>query len=150
METATLVTEILNGTLSALSTVVPFPIEHGNAERLPNAFRQPEMGVLIGVTGDYHTRLVIDAKKEIFMALGASMYGMTVEGELLDSLIGEVGNMVGGNMCTNVSMNGIHLDITPPTVLIGDTKLTGFTYALSVPVIISSIGALRVSLLITE
>ncbi|QQE79268.1 chemotaxis protein CheX [Alicyclobacillus sp. SO9] len=147
---SSVVTEILNSTLDAVTTVISSPVNLGAPELLKNAIHQPEMGVLIGIAGDYPSRLIIEAKRDVYSTLAASMYGMALEGEMLESFVGEIGNMVGGNMCTNMSERGMLLEVTPPTVLVGQTKLSGFHTALSVAGTVESVGDMRISLLITE
>jgi chemotaxis protein CheX len=142
------IAEMLNGMIHGMSTVIPKSITKGQMERLEHSLTQPEMGVLIGITGDSQSRMIIEGKLEAFSSLANHMFGMTLEGEMLESFVGEIGNMVGGSMCTYVSNQGISLDITHPTVLVGKTKLTGFQTALSMPLLIESIGDLRISLLL--
>ena len=55
------------------------------------------------------------------------MYGVKLEDSMLESFVGEIGNMVAGNMATRLSENGVRVEISPPTVIVGSTKLTGFT-----------------------
>ena len=47
------------------------------------------------------------------------MFGMSIEGEMIESFTGELGNMVAGNLCTILEKNGLILDISPPTVMTG-------------------------------
>lgn len=142
------ISEILNGIVHGLTSVIPHAITQGKTERYDQALTQTEMGVLIGITGDNHSQLVIDGKQEAFSGLANLLYGMSLEGDMLESFVGEIGNMVGGNMCTYASTQGIVLDITHPTVLVGRTRLTGFKTALCIPVVIESIGNVRISLLL--
>ncbi|MEF9968285.1 MAG: chemotaxis protein CheC, partial [Longicatena sp.] len=60
------------------------------------------------------------------------------------------GNMIMGNTATIFSTKGIGIDITPPTVMVGNTKLYGFEKAFVLPVTIPNIGALTVLLTIEE
>ena len=142
------IAEMLNGMVHGMSSVIPKLITKGQLERLEHALTQLEIGVLIGITGDSHSRMIIEGKLEAFSSLANHMFGMSLEGEMLESFVGELGNMVGGSMCTYASNQGIFLDITHPTVLVGKTRLTGFQTALSMPMLIESIGDLRVSLLL--
>ncbi len=78
------------------------------------------------------------------------MFGMPLEGEMLESFTGEFGNMIAGNLCTAVGQENLEIDITPPTVMVGNTKLYGFEKAFVLPVTIPNIGALTVLLTIEE
>ena len=113
-------------------------------------FEQEEMGVLIGIIGDTKGRIIIDSTKDCLSAIGATMFGMPLEGEMLESFTGELGNMVAGNLCTIVALDGLEVDITPPTVIVGQTKLFGFQHAFKLPVEIDNIGNLTIILTIDE
>jgi len=76
------------------------------------------------------------------------MYGMQLDGAMLESFTGEFGNMIAGNLCTYVAEQNLELDITPPTVMVGHTKLFGFKHAFNLPVIADGIGDLTILLTI--
>ncbi|MFC4767214.1 chemotaxis protein CheC [Effusibacillus consociatus] len=78
------------------------------------------------------------------------MFGMTLEGDMLDSFVGELGNMIGGNMSTNLSQSGVSINITPPTVIVGQTKLSGFNQALRVLASLKNVEDLNLILAIEE
>lgn len=67
---------------------------------------------------------------------------------MLESFSGELGNMLAGNLSTFVSQSGIEMDITPPTVLAGQTKLSGFDKALTLPISLQNIGQLNIVLIL--
>ena len=113
-------------------------------------FEQQEMGVLIGLIGDLKGRVIIDSSPETFGGIGHTMFGMPLEGEMLESFTGEFGNMIAGNLCTAVGQVSLEIDITPPTVMVGNTKLYGFDKAFALPVDISNIGPLTILLTIDE
>ncbi|WAH39287.1 chemotaxis protein CheC [Alicyclobacillus dauci] len=64
--------------------------------------------------------------------------------------MGELANMMAGSICTAVSNKGFSLDITPPTVMVGQTKLSGFQQACCVPISITDAGVLRVIVMIED
>jgi len=113
-------------------------------------FQQQQMGVLIGLIGDLKGRVIIDSSPETFSGIGNTMFGMPLEGEMLESFTGEFGNMIAGNLCTTVGQESLEIDITPPTVMVGNTKLYGFEKAFILPVTIPSVGPLTVLLTIEE
>lgn len=75
------------------------------------------------------------------------MFGMPIQGGMLESFAGELGNMIAGNLATNIAGQGTEMDITPPTVLVGKAKLYGFEKALSLPIGFPEIGELRIILM---
>ena len=141
---------LIDGTLAAVQTVFPVPITVENTEVLGTGMLHSQMGVLIGITGQVRGRLFIEAKPAVFSAVGELMFGMPLTGEMLESFVGELGNMIAGNMSTHVSTKGVHIDITPPTVLVGETKLSGYDTALSIPAQIQDIGTLHIVLMVDE
>lgn len=103
-------------------------------------YEQMEMGVLIGLIGDLKGRIIVDGTPESFSAIGAAMFGMPLEGAMLESFTGELGNMIAGNLCTYTVQYDLELDITPPTVMVGHTKLYGFQQAFKIPATIEGVG----------
>ena len=141
---------ILNGTIQSLKSVIPIAMEIKSPSLMVQPFEQKEMAVLIGMIGDIKGRIIIDSTAESFSAIGATMFGMPLEGEMLESFTGELGNMVAGNICTSVASNGVEIDITPPTVIVGTTRLYGFQHAFKLPVVIENIGDMTIILTIDE
>lgn len=103
-------------------------------------YEQKEMGVLIGIIGDLKGRIIIDGTPEIFGTIGSTMFGMPLEGPMLESFTGELGNMIAGNLCTYTGQYDLELDITPPTVMVGNTKLYGFQQAFKIPATLEGVG----------
>jgi chemotaxis protein CheX len=141
---------ILNGTISSLKTILPMNITVQAPSISQEPYIQQHMGVLIGIVGDLKGRIIIDGTAEAFGGIGSSMFGMPLEGEMLESFTGEFGNMIAGNLCTNVGQEGLNLDITPPTVMVGNTKLYGFQQVFRLPAIIENIGEISILLTIDE
>ncbi|MFZ3589570.1 chemotaxis protein CheX [Bacillus sp. DJP31] len=142
------VTKVLNGTIQSVKSVLPMPVTINPPSLFKEKVIRLTMSVLIGMTGDIKGRLVIDGTPQTFSYIGEMMYGMQLEGEMLESFTGELGNMIAGNLATNASQNELIMDITPPTVLVGEAKLTGFTQAIKVPITLSTNGELVVILMI--
>jgi len=141
---------ILNGTIHALKSILPVPIQVAAPTITQEPYEQQEMGVLIGIIGDLKGRIIIDGSPAIFGNIGSSMFGMPLEGEMLESFTGEFGNMIAGNLCTHVGANGLELDITPPTVMVGNTKLYGFQHAFRLPATIEGVGEIVILLTIDD
>jgi len=141
-------TEILNGTIESVKNVIPFELSIDKPTLITAPYQQKSLGVLIGLTGDFRGRVIIDGNQEVFGKIGEAMFGMVLEGEMLDSFSGELGNMIAGNLTTFVSKNGIAMDITPPTVLVGETKMYGFDKALSLKVTLADTGTIHIILML--
>lgn len=150
MENSNHIQLILDGTIHAIQSIV-----QGNVTIQPLTFKnepyvQQEIGVLIGFIGDIKGRIIIDSIQSTFSGLASKMFGMPIEGEMLESFTGEFGNMLAGTICTYVGAKNINIDITPPTVMVGTTKLYGFESAYNLPVSIDDVGDLVILFTIDE
>ena len=150
MTTSKHIQTILNGTISSLKTILPMNIEVKPPSISSEPYIQEHMGVLIGIVGDIKGRIIIDGTPTSFGGVGAAMFGMPLEGEMLESFTGELGNMIAGNLCTIVGQDGLNLDITPPTVMVGNTKLYGFQKVFRLPAVIENIGDVTILLTIDD
>ena len=150
MSTSKHVQTILNGTIHALKTILPMNIDVKSPSISSEPYIQQQMGVLIGIVGDLKGRIIIDATPETFGGIGSAMFGMPLEGEMLESFTGEFGNMIAGNLCTHAGQHDLKLDITPPTVMVGNTKLYGFHKAFRLPAIIDNAGPISILFTIDE
>lgn len=135
---------ILEGIKQAVNTIVPANVNLQSGSFMSEPYIQKEISVLIGFIGDIKGRIIIDSVQPTFSGLASKMFGMPIEGEMLESFTGEFGNMVAGTVCTFLGTQNINIDITPPTVMVGNTKLYGFESAYHLPVIIDEIGELTI------
>jgi len=141
------VTALLNGTLSSLKTVVPI---HYTAKKphLQEQDFQLTFGVLIGITGDIKGKLVLSGDPNMFGTIGEKMFATPLEGDMLHSFSGELGNMIAGGLSTNMADKGVRVNITAPTLMHGDTTLSGYKQALKVPVVFDDTGGMDIFLLL--
>lgn len=121
--------DVLNGTYESIKTVISMGHELSKPKLLNNLLYL-QFGVLIGITGDIKGKLILAGETSIFGSIGEVMFGMPLEGEMLISFSGELGNMIAGGMATNIAEQGITTDITSPTVLQGNTTLSGYDKAI--------------------
>jgi chemotaxis protein CheX len=140
--------DIISGTIESIKSVFPFESSVEEPAQFSQPFTQHSIGVLIGMTGDLRGRIIIDGEEQAFSKIGEAMFGMLLEGEMLESFAGELGNMIAGNLSIYLSGQGLQIDITPPTVLVGETKVYGFEKAYSLPVKIAGAGELMVVLML--
>ncbi|WP_138419541.1 chemotaxis protein CheX [Aquibacillus sediminis] len=141
------VTSLLNGTIGSIKNVVPLDVTVDQPKLLEQALTM-EFGVLIGITGDLRGKMVLTGDMTVFGTIGEKMFGMALEGEMLASFSGELGNMIAGGLSTNIVEQGIRIDITSPTMFQGATTLSGYDKALQVPVTFENAGDMGIYLLI--
>jgi len=144
------ITEVLNGTIESVKSIIPFDVNIDSPSLIEAPLIQAELGVLIGMTGDMKGRLVIEGTHKSIGSIGEKMFGMPVEGEMLESFTGELANMIAGNLATVVSQREVSIDITPPTVIVGSTKISGFKKAFRVPVDLNGEGSLQLILMVED
>lgn len=144
------ITNILNSTIHSFNNVVQTPLEISNPSSFNQPFQHDAIGVFIGITGDVLGRILITGDEGTFSKIGEKMFGMPLLGEMLESFAGEFGNMIVGNLSTILFNKGITIDITPPTIFIGSSKVYGFQKAIKLPVSIQTIGDLNIIFMIEE
>src|SRR5690625_2803313 len=137
-ERTSVITTLLNATLSSIKTVVPVDSQIKKPQLLKQDFYL-NFGVLIGITGDMKGKLVFSGDTSTFASIGQGMYGMPLEGEMLQSFSGELGNMIAGGISTKLIENNTEIMITTPTIFQGDTKIYGYEQALQLPVIFEQV-----------
>ncbi len=148
MTIGTQVTSVLNGTISAVKSVLPLEMDIHPPQLIQKHFEQEEISVLIGMLGDFPGRLIIDGSETCLSKIGEVMFGMPLEGAMLESFAAELGNMIAGNLATTLAQSNTIIDITPPTVLIGKARMAGFENALSLPILLENVGKLNAVLII--
>jgi len=141
------ITHLLNGTGASIKNVVPLSVEMNKPSTVEGKL-DLEFGVLIGMTGDIKGKLILAGKSNVFSVIGETMFGMPVEGEMLSSFSGELGNMIAGGLSTNLTENGLSIDITAPTVMEGNMSIRGYKTGVQVPVSFEKAGDLSVFLLL--
>jgi chemotaxis protein CheX len=139
--------ELLNGAYESMKTIIP--LEHQVSKpNLINGAVQLEFGVLVGITGDIKGQIILEGEANLFGGLGLSMFGMPLEGEMLNSFSGELGNMIAGQLSTIVSTKEINIDITSPTIVYGDVRLSGYQHVIQITATFEELGEMDIYLLL--
>ncbi|MGN0505470.1 MAG: chemotaxis protein CheX [Lachnospiraceae bacterium] len=83
--------------------------------------------IMLGVTGEITGQVLIVMDNDVAKDIASRMMmGMPVNeiDDMARSALSELGNMVMGNAATILSNNNTMIDITPPTLMTGNTKIT--------------------------
>lgn len=132
MEKAVLFTTALNGSFQAVLDVLQGDYERGAPRLVTRHHIDGGYCGVVGLLGDLKGRLIVDTTEEAIKKVAFGMYGMEIsDPEMLASFSSEFVNMIAGNACTNLSTSGIHLDITPPTLMYGTTSFLSFPEGIS-------------------
>ncbi|HQE67102.1 MAG TPA: chemotaxis protein CheX, partial [Bacillota bacterium] len=87
-----------------------------------STFASDNVVIIIGVAGEIKGQVFFSMNNITACNIASTMMFGTEVKELDDmakSAIAELGNMIMGNVSTEFFNNGIKIDITPPTVLVG-------------------------------
>ena len=87
-----------------------------------NPFPTREIVIILGITGDIKGQAVFSLTEDMAKAIASGMMmGMPVNeiDEMAKSALSELGNMIMGNSATLLFNLGLHIDITPPSLVKG-------------------------------
>jgi len=86
-------------------------------------YRSEDVIIMVGLTGKIRGQAVFSLNKDFAMRIAsAMMMGMEIPefDEMAKSAIAELANMIMGNAATILYNRGIDIDITPPSLLMGE------------------------------
>lgn len=89
-------------------------------------FSSDNIAVIVGLTGRIRGQVIISLSLASALSVASAMMGGMPVSELDDiskSAISELGNMIMGNTATLLASRGIGIEITPPSLLVGE-KIT--------------------------
>lgn len=104
-------------------------------------FKDDTVVIMIGVTGEMRGQVIIEITNIIACDIASKMTMMPISqlDELSISALSELGNMILGNAATIFSTKGIPMDITPPTLLMGNmTFSVSYSQNICIPLIYES------------
>jgi chemotaxis protein CheX len=141
------ITSLLNGAIVTVKNTIPIQHEISKPQMSGDSLKL-QFGVLIGITGDLKGKLILSGETAVFSSIGESMFGMPVQDEMLVSFSGELGNILAGGISTTIVQSGITTDITSPTIIEGNTTISGYERAIHLPVTFQATGTLNIFLLV--
>jgi chemotaxis protein CheX len=101
-------------------------------------FKDDTVVIMIGVTGEMRGQVMIAIAGETACDIASKMTMMPINqlDELSISALSELGNMILGNAATIFSTKGIAMDITPPTLVMGNMTFTvNYSQNICIPLI---------------
>lgn len=141
------ITDFLNGVNVSIKNIIPLSLQIGKPSILTVPL-QLQFGVLIGVVGEVRGKILFAGEQTVFSDIASAMYGMTIEGAMLASFSGELGNMIAAGISTHMASQGVTTDITSPSIIEGNTKLSGFERAYHIQASCGSAGILHIYVLL--
>lgn len=149
--------EIINPFLSAAMQMLKDVSQVETTLGKPNIkeahFEEDTIVIMIGITGEMKGQVILAFPNDVACLVSGNMCMMptTEMNELYMSAICELGNMIMGNAATIFSTKGIGIDITPPTVCVGNmTFHPAVAQNICVPLILSDSRTIDINISVKE
>lgn len=116
----------IKASTSVLNTLTQKEFSTGKPYIKDSPFDSSDVIILLGITGEVRGQAMIILSEQIARGIAsAMMMGMPVESldDMAKSALSEMGNMIMGNSATLLFNDGITVDITPPTLMVGKNVL---------------------------
>ncbi len=113
----------IKATQEVFKTMVQVEISTGKPYVKESPYVADSLIIVLGITGDVKGQAAINMPEKLAKSFAsAMMMGMPVSelDELSKSALSELSNMIMGNAATLLFNIGVSVDITPPTLMIGD------------------------------
>lgn len=109
--------------------------------------------ILIGIVGKLSGQVYFEMSIPTAKAIASTMMGSEVPelDEMSKSAISEMGNMIMGNICTEFSEKKISVNITPPSLIVGDKiEISNRVPTIVVPLELNNIGPVNINITAEE
>jgi len=86
-------------------------------------YKSDSVVIIVGLTGNMRGQAIFSLSKSVAMSIASSMMGgmpVTELDEISRSAVSELANMILGNAATILFNRGVSIEITPPSLLMGD------------------------------
>jgi len=126
----------LMATSKILQDMCGYHVKIGKPAVKKSEFTSDSVVIMIGVTGEMRGQVMLAFENSIACDIAGKMMMMPVEqlDEISTSAICELGNMIMGNASTVFSVEGVGIDITPPTMCRGNVSFQGAVANLCIPI----------------
>jgi chemotaxis protein CheX len=129
-------------------------VTFGEIKNLEKEFVGGDISVIMGLTGDCCGTAYLAMNSTAGQKITSSMLGgmdVTEIDDMVKSAVGEFCNMIMGGACCELSNKSIMVDITPPTVIVGEAvTFSNNMITLSIPFQNNDFGDLSFDLAIKE
>jgi len=118
---AKIVNSILNAVNNVFEAIMSVKIKFGKPEAMKNISPNYSVVGIIGFTGKVSGNLVYSFKEQTVFEIIKAMIGMELNelDEMALSAVGELANMISGNIAINLEKAGYKVEISPPSVVKG-------------------------------
>lgn len=108
---------------TVLKQVANFDAKLGKVFLKSSPYKGESILIIVGITGKIRGQAIFTMTKEVaFKIASAMMYGMPVDelNDISKSALSELTNMILGNTATLLYNKGVGIEITPPSLLLGE------------------------------
>ena len=113
----------IKASTEVLKMIAQIEFTTGKPYMKSSPFTPSSVLIVVGITGEIQGQAVISMTMELAMGIASKMMmGMPVTelDEMSKSALSELGNMIMGNAATLLYNDEIQVDITPPSLMVGD------------------------------
>jgi chemotaxis protein CheX len=117
------INSFLNASKDILAQMAGISSEMGKIYVKDSPFASQNVAIIIGLTGTIKGQVLINMSEPMALKIASNMMGgmpVAALDEIARSAISELGNMILGNAATLLYNLGVTMDITPPTLLVGE------------------------------
>ncbi len=137
-----------------LQTLLSADVELGKVFLKDSPFLVSDMVIMIGVVGEIRGQICLELTTETAEKIVSGMMDgipVVTMDDIGISAVAELGNMIMGNACTMFAKNSVNIDITPPSVLIGDQiRISNKVATIVIPLIITNYGNININVTAEE
>ncbi|KRE98418.1 hypothetical protein ASG89_05260 [Paenibacillus sp. Soil766] len=137
---------LLDSVRVSIGNMLPQSLDQTEVSTSNEPIRKDEIGVSINFTNSEYC-MILDGQRVVFSRMSEAIFGMYMEGEMLDSCVSEIANIIAGRTTTILGEQGVELDITPPSLLEENYHFDNQANKLMLPISIQTVGDIRVVLL---
>jgi len=138
-----------------MKTVANTDVSLGKVYLKTSPYSSETIVIVVGLMGELRGQVIFSMDKPVaFKIASAMMMGMTITelDEMSKSAIAESTNMILGNAATLLYDKGIKIEITPPSLMMGDNIQisTPNMKTLCIPLILSTGGTIELDIALVE
>lgn len=140
---------------TVMKTVANIDVTLGKVYLKTSPYSSDTVVVVVGLMGALRGQVLFSMDKPVALQIAsAMMMGMTITelDEMSKSAIAESANMILGNAATLLYNNGVKIEITPPSLMIGDNIQisTPNMKTLCIPLLLSTGGKIELDIALVE
>lgn len=140
---------------TVMKSVANIDVSLGKVYLKTSPYSSETIVVVVGLMGELRGQVIFSMDKNVaFKIASAMMMGMTVTelDEMSKSAIAESTNMILGNAATLLYDKGIKIEITPPSLMMGDNIQisTPNMKTLCIPLILSTGGTMELDIALVD